>query len=132
MATVCSDSGSTKLIALNIDGRHLWEVSAPSGTIWPHLTRSGNGLRVARESLAVNHPISASAPVDAEDIKAQRVTIFDAPTGHVALTASASPILDAGGNIALSPSGRRVAVLHAGSIDLWELDPPPAQSSTPK
>ena len=35
-----------------------------------------------------------------------------------------SPILDAGGNVAISPSGRRVAVLNGGAIQVFEL---PAQ-----
>ena len=36
-----------------------------------------------------------------------------------------SPILDAGGNFALSPSGNRFAVLNAGSIQIFDLPPAP-------
>jgi hypothetical protein len=131
VATVCTETGTTKLTALTTDGKHLWDLSAPSGTVWPHLVRARNGLRVARESLAVSHSVSATAPLDAEDIKAQRVSVYDAVNGHVVLTATASPILDAGGNVALSSSGKRVAILHAGSIDVWNLDAPPSLNNTP-
>ncbi len=130
MATVCTEMGTSRLIALTTEGKHLWELSAPSGTIWPHLVRARSGLRVARESLAVNHSISASSPFDPEDIKAQRVSVYDSVTGHVVLTATASPILDAGGNVALSASGKRIAVLHAGSIDVWDLDAPPTLNTS--
>jgi hypothetical protein len=132
MATVCIEGNDTKLIALSTEGKHLWELTAPTGTIWPHLVRSANGLRIARESLAINRTINASAPLDAEDIKAQRVSVYDALTGHLVLTATASPILDAGGNLALSPSGRRVALLHAGQIEVWDLNAPQAGSEAPE
>jgi hypothetical protein len=49
--------------------------------------------------------------------------------GKLDLKAYATPILDAGGNVAISPSGRRVAVLNGGAIDVYEL---PAIESTPQ
>jgi hypothetical protein len=125
MATICEGSDSTRLVALTTDGRELWHLNSPSGTIWPQLANSANGLRLARESLTVNHSISASAPLDADDVKAQRVTVYDAATGHIALTAYATPILSEGGNFALSPSGRRAAILNNGQLQIWNLDPPP-------
>lgn len=131
MATLCDTADSTRLLALTTDGRELWHTNSPSGTIWPQIARSLNGLRLARESLAVNHPVNASAPLDPEDIKAQRITVYDAATGHVVLTAYASPILSEGGNLALSPSGRRAAILNNGQIQVWNLDlPPPLPART--
>ncbi len=41
----------------------------------------------------------------------------------------ASPILDGGGNVAISPSGKRVAVLNAGAIQVFELPAPGASES---
>jgi len=52
------------------------------------------------------------------------VRVFDAVNGKVALEAPASPVLDAGGNAAISPSGRRVAVVNAGAIQVFDLPPP--------
>jgi len=54
------------------------------------------------------------------------VRVFDAANGREALAAPATPPLDAGGNVAISPSGRRVAVLNAGAIQIFDL-PVPAQ-----
>jgi hypothetical protein len=84
-----------------------------------------NGLRLAQETLAVTHPVTAYSPLDRDDVKGQQVRVFDAANGKVALEAPASPALDAGGNVAFSPSGRRVAVLNAGAIQVFELPAPP-------
>jgi hypothetical protein len=43
----------------------------------------------------------------------------------VAFESPASPVLDAGGNVAISPSGTRVAVLNDGAIQVFELPAPP-------
>ncbi len=59
--------------------------------------------------------------MDAEDVKEQSVTVFDAANGDIALVSPLSPILDAGGNVAISPSGRRVALINAGAIQVFEL-----------
>jgi hypothetical protein len=84
-----------------------------------------DGLRLAREALAVGRAVSARAPLDRDEIKGQLVQVLDAADGKVALETTASPILDAGGNVAISPSGRRVAVLNAGAIQVFELPAPP-------
>ena len=64
--------------------------------------------------------------MDTDDVKEQSVTVFDAATGDIALVSPLSPILDAGGNVAISPSGRRVALLNAGAIQIFDLPPAPA------
>jgi hypothetical protein len=68
--------------------------------------------------------------MDSEDVKEQSVTVFDAATGDIALVSPLSPILDAGGNVAISPSGRRVALINAGAIQVFEL-PPAAMLAAP-
>jgi len=45
------------------------------------------------------------------------------------LTTPASPVLDGGGNVAISPSGKREAVLNAGAIQVFELPPSTVASS---
>ena len=77
------------------------------------------------ETLAVTHPVSAYAPLGSDDVKGQLVRVIDAATGEVAFQSPASPTLDAGGNAAFSPSGRRVAVLNAGGIQVFELPAAP-------
>ncbi len=125
LVTTCSQSGAYNLVAMTTDGRRLWEDNTSDAAVWPLLVVSPDGSRTARESLVANHSITAYSPLDAEDIKGQSVEVIDAADGKVALTTTADPVLDAGGNVAISPSGRRVAVLSSGSIQVFELSAPP-------
>jgi hypothetical protein len=117
--------GDRKLVAMSTDGRHLWEQKTPASEGWPRLVMAPNGTRLARETLAFSHPVDASHPLSREDIKGQIVEVFDAANGQIVLTAPANPPLDAGGNVGLSPSGRRVAVLNGGEIQVFDLPAPP-------
>ena len=130
LATACNDNGDDALVAMNTSGQTLWIDLTPDRLIWPLLTMSPDGQRFVRESLYVSHSINAFNPLGSDDIKGQWVKVFDAATGKVVFESPATPILDAGGNVAISPSGRRVAVLNAGAIQIFEL-PPPAPLAAP-
>jgi len=53
------------------------------------------------------------------------VRVFNAADGKVALEAAASPALDSGGNLAISETGRRVALLNSGAIQVFDLPAAP-------
>ena len=125
LLTACGPSGESKLVAITTDGRTLWISQAPSTEVWPTLTVAANGSRLAWETLDTTRSVDTFAPMDADDVKEQSVTVFDAANGDIALVSPVSPVLDAGGNVAISPSGRRVALLNAGAIQVFELPPPP-------
>jgi hypothetical protein len=127
LVTTCNPDGSRWMVALSTDGKRLWNASKPPTQIWPRLIMAPNGLRVARETLIVTHAVDTFSPLSFDDVTGQLVEVYDALTGHVDLTAPASPILDGGGNVAISPSARRVAVLDAGAIRVYEL---PTQASS--
>lgn len=121
LASGCDTLGGHRLSALTVHGRPLWENSAPDNTVWPLLFSAANGSRVARESLLMGHPLSSRNPFSAEDVRSQLVEVFDAADGKKTLTVQAWPMLDGGGNVALSPSGKRVAVLVDGAIRIFDL-----------
>jgi hypothetical protein len=125
LVTVCAGAGAGKLIAMTTDGRRLWQAQTSDATAWPLVVKAPDGLRLAREALALSHPLGGRSTLDPEEISGQLVEILDAADGKVALETSATPVLDAGGNVAISPSGRRVAVLNGGAIQIFELPPPP-------
>jgi hypothetical protein len=125
LVTACMEDDSDKLVAMTTAGRQLWVDQIPSVAIWPEVAMAPGGLRIARETLGVSHSVNTYAPIDSGDIKGQWVTVYDAATGDLALEAPVSPALDSGGNVAISPSGRRVAVLNAGAIQVFELPAPP-------
>ena len=126
LVTGCTTSGGTRLEALTTDGRRLWDEVAAGTEVWPKNVMSPDGSRLAFETLVVTRPVNAYNPLDFTDVKGQLVRIIDASDGNVALEATASPALDAGGNVALSPSGRRAAILIDGAIQVFGLPPAPA------
>jgi hypothetical protein len=125
LVTACATDGTETIVAMTTAGRSLWADQTPTVAIWPQVAMAPGGQRIARETLGVTHPVNAYAPIDPDDIKGQWVTVYEAATGDVALETPASPALDSGGNVAISPSGRRVAVLNAGAIQVFELPAPP-------
>ena len=125
LVTACAGGGGTRLTAITTDGRRLWEEDATGSAIWPIIVTGPDGSRLARETIEVTHPVSASNPIDSDDVKGQLVRIINAADGSVALEAVASPALDAGGNVAISATGQRVAILSAGAIQVFELSPAP-------
>jgi hypothetical protein len=125
LATTCNPHGGRGLVAMSTDGRNLWDAASATTQVWPKLVMAPGGLRLARETLTVSHPVDAFSPLSFDDVKGQLVEVYDAADGKLALTAQASPVLDGGGNVAISPSGMRVAVLSGGAIQVYELPAPP-------
>jgi hypothetical protein len=128
LVTTCNPDESRSIVAISTDGKRLWTASKPGTQIWPRLIMAPNGLRFARETLLATHNVNTLSPLSFDDIKAQWVEVYDASSGKMELTVPASPILDGGGNVAISPSARRIAVLDAGAIRVYELS---ASGSTP-
>ena len=128
LATTCDLAGGRMVVALSTEGHRLWQTGSPPTQILPMLVMAPDGSRLARETVTVDHPVNAFSPLSPEDMKGQVVEVFDAAGGKLALKASASPVLDGGGNVAISPSGKRVAVLDAGAIQVYELSAPSAQT----
>jgi hypothetical protein len=124
LVTTCNPDSSRWMVAMSTDGKRLWNANKPPTQIWPRLIMAPNGLRVARETLLSTHAVDTFSPISFDQIKGQWVEVYDAGSGKVELSAPASPILDGGGNVAISPSGRRIAVLDAGAIQVYELPAP--------
>lgn len=121
LATTCDEDGALRLVALATDGREMWATATPATDVWPIVVRGASGRLVARETLAVTHPVGPYSPLSFDDVKGQVVRVYDATSGKVLLKAPATPVLDGGGNVAISPSGRRVAVLDGGQIRVYEV-----------
>jgi hypothetical protein len=125
LATACSDMGDLALVALNTDGEKLWTDLTPDREVWPLLRVPPGGLRFLRESLYVTHAVNAFAPIGDNDVRGQWVQVLNDANGEVAFESPAAPIFDGGGNVAISPSGRRVAVINNGAVQVFELPAAP-------
>lgn len=131
-AGVCDGSGGRALVAISLDGHKQWAIDSPAEHVWPRTTVSRDGRLLALETLVMNHAVTAFQPLSFDDVKGQLVEVFDVVTGKRLLAAPASPVLDGGGNVALSPDGRRAAVLNGGSIEVYDLPPSVPLSATPR
>lgn len=130
LVSSCSSSDDAHLVSMSTAGKKLWEHPSIGTFIWPLLVTGADGSRIARETLMTTHPVGVNSPLSTDDIKAQDVQVIDAATGKVVLRAAASPILDAGGNVAISPSGRRVAILMDDNLQIFDLPEAPAIPDT--
>ena len=132
VVNACVLQDGRRLVALSTQGRELWEAPSPPTQIWPILVLGPGGSRLARETLTVDHSIAEFGHAfDPQQIKGQMVEVFDAVGGKRLLQAPASPVLDGGGNVAISPSGNRVAILNGGAIEVYELAESEAASPKP-
>jgi WD40 repeat protein len=84
---------------------------------------------MARETFVLWKPLKPGAEVLwINAVQGQAVRVYDAASGKLVLETPVSPILDDGGNVAFSPSGRRIAVLNNGAIEVFDL---PAAAPVP-
>jgi hypothetical protein len=123
--SACNLGGGGKFIALSTDnGIKHWQVTTATNSILPLVVAAPDGSRVARETLLLKRPAARykhQKLVGAEDLMGQVVRVMDTADGKVAFEAPLTPILDGGGNVTISPSGRRVAILNDGAIEVFEL-----------
>jgi hypothetical protein len=118
------DSGWT-LRAMTTRGDSLWEARMAMNAMVPLLVAAPNGLRVARETMLLKRSVDKyKRKVGTQDFQGQIVKVFNAADGKMVLESPLTPIFDGGGNVALSPSGQRVAILNAGAIQVFQLPAP--------
>jgi hypothetical protein len=125
LVTGCTPWGANRLTGFTTDGRRLWEEDTTIAETWPIASMGPDGSRMIFETLETSHPMGAYNPVDLSDVRGQLVRIINAADGTVALQATATPPLDAGGNVAISPTGKRAAILINGAIQVFDLPPAP-------
>jgi hypothetical protein len=130
LAMACAGDSESKMVAIDPHGRHLWEDLLSSWSVNPLVRMAPDGSRLALETLAVTHAVNGNEPIVQEDVKGQLIRVIDAADGKVVFEAMASPPLDAGGNVAISPSGRRVALITDGTIQVFDLPAPAALPDT--
>ncbi len=118
----CTEGHIPKLVAVSTGGRLLWQDETPIAVVPPLFVLSQNGSRFVRETIVFKHsPSTDGQTLWVKDVKGQVVRVFDAADGKVVMETAISPVFDAGGNVALSPSGRWLAVLNEGALQLFEL-----------
>jgi hypothetical protein len=126
LAVGCPGGSSDHAVtAYSTTGTILWQDRWKPRYIWPTFEYAENGSRFAYGSLELDHSIGSMDPFGEDDVVAQMVGVFDTNTGKLELVKSASPILSAGHNFALSADGTRFAILREGAIEIYNLPPAP-------
>jgi hypothetical protein len=132
LVTTCEPKSGERLLGMSADGTQLWQVRTSSNEMSPLVVNSPDGSRVARETLLLKRFTNQyKRLVGARDLEGQMLRVYSAADGNMVLEAPLSPTLDGGGNVAISPSGRRVAILNAGAIQVFDL-PAPTRTLLPK
>jgi hypothetical protein len=124
LATVCAPEGGWNLLAVTTWGKLLWKQKLSWNSMWPLLVMSQDGSRVARQTLLLKRTIDHYKMVGADDLQGQVVRVFDSKDGKTVLESPLTPVFDNGGNVAISPSGKRVAILNSSSIQVFQLPVP--------
>lgn len=127
IASCGPDTPALYLDAWTIDGKKLWQGRRDGLTTWPTFSMALNGSRFAVGLLRVNEPISTPDSLTDGQVRGQIVQVFDTQTGTLLLSTDASPVLSAGQNFALSPDGKRIAILRNGAIDVYGIPGQPPQ-----
>jgi hypothetical protein len=118
------------LDAWSTDGKKLWSGHREGHLVWPTFASSRTGNRFAVSLLRVSKFVDLTASLIDEDVKEQVVQVFDTETGALLMETTASPILSAGQNFALSDDGDRLAVLRDGAIEIDKVPSPQAKATS--
>lgn len=131
LVTWCSQNEDGQpVFAVNLAGRMLWQNLWQTKYVWPYFDYAENGSRFLYESVQISAPMSfVGDTLDQDEIAGQMVGVYDTETGKLLLVKNANPVITAGQNAALSPDGRRFAILRNGAIEIYDL--PPVQAPAP-
>ncbi len=122
MVTTCKEHTADRVgRAISLSGKELWTGSWDSRLVWPNFYLSPGGKAFAIGWLSVSHPVDSFDPVNDSDVQAQLVQVLSTATGHLLMTAVASPVYSGGQNFALSADGTRFAVISNGAIEVYEV-----------
>ena len=118
----CDTFGGRQMVALSSRHGKLWQMNVPVNEMTPVLALSQDGSVVARESLLLEHELKHyKRGLAFGDVTGQVLHVIDTRTGKSELDVPIKPVLDGGGNVAISPSGHQIAVLNSGSIQIFDL-----------
>lgn len=133
LAIVCKGYDQTQqmLEAYDLQGSLLWTRPVDANRNSPQFAYAENLSRIAIATLHTTHQMAALDPLNSDDVDGQIIDVYDVKTGTLLLSFRTTPVYTAGQNFALSPTGDRLAVLHDGAIEIYNLNelpkgPPPS------
>lgn len=119
---MCPTKNEKDFEAFNLSGKHLWTIPLLADMYDSRFVLTENGSRFAIESLHATQPLAALDPLNKKDIDAEVIEIYDAETGIQIGRFATTPIYTAGQNVAFSPDGLDVAIIHHRAIEIYSLN----------
>lgn len=119
--------------AFTLNGRRLWQQHWPRYRYLPNITRNSDSSRFAASSLQLAVNPAAIAGIQAEqedalqpelsqvDVFQQDVDVFETASGTPLLSLTVTPAMMSARNYAISPDGRRLAVLQNTDLQFFDL-----------
>lgn len=129
--------------AFTLNGRRLWQQHWPRYRFLPDIIRNSDSSRfvVSSVQLAVNPSAIAGIQADQEDalqpelsqvdVFQQDLDLFETASGTPLLSLAITPAMMSSRNYAISPDGRRLAVLQKTDLQFFDL-PPSSQDEKTK
>lgn len=116
--------------AFTVTGNRLWRQHWSQPRYFPAVTRSEDNGRFGVSSL--RHAVLSSAPANYDDVEnndagvaqdgvEQDIQVFETASGDPVLSVGVSPAMMSGQNVSLSADGRRLAVLHDSTLEIYQL-----------
>ena len=122
LVTGCNLSHIPNLSAVSTAGQVFWESETPVPFFPPLLIPTSNGSRFVRESMILKKPVRPGTEILwVKAVRGQVARVYDTATSKLIFEVPINPILDGGGNVAISPSGQRLAILNKGSIQVYDI-----------
>jgi len=110
--------------SFSTDGQFLWRHRWAEQLNTPLISRATSGSRFVLSNIDIskeNNPAPEEGEESTREIRKHRIEVFNAATGTSVLKIETQPAITVGGNLALSPEGTTLAVLHDGDVDIYSL-----------
>jgi hypothetical protein len=125
MISACSAHGRMEY-GVTTEGKLLWKQNVPD-PLWPYYERAANASR-----FAVQHVSRRGGDgINDDNLGAGEAEVFDVATGERMFATTLEPLYATRHTVALSPDGRRLALLRQGALEVYEL-PPVREAASPK
>jgi VWFA-related protein len=119
--------------AFTLNGRRLWQQHWPRYRVFPSITRNSDSSRFVVSSLRMAADPAAISAIQADqenalqpeisqlDVFQQDLQVIETASGTPLLTLTVSPAMMSARNYAISPDGRRLAVLQNEDLQVFDL-----------
>lgn len=120
----CRTGGSRQMIGgFDMRGQEMWEQNLSGDYISPTMAFAPPSGRFALSRVLVHSSAMPDQPLSSDALGGQTVIVYQIESGKQILRAECSPVSRAGQNFTLSPNGLGFALVHADSIEIYNLPP---------